>query len=161
MRLVLVLFVQKNQKYLSGYHWGPNLDVFSSLEICFYIEVFCFYLTLLQKYSMNVILDNFPLLGSVVYHQWLSIYLQHENVSKIYMYHQGLCIYLQHENVSSIYVEFSLTTNSPLPFCLLIRLHQLLKSALDLTWKMKFLLAFFVNKEVTSARIFKGCTFFT
>ena len=82
----------------------------SSLVMACKMEAFCFYLTLLQKYDMNVTLDDFPLLGSV-------------------MYHQGLCVYLPHKNVSSIFMLNFLWPQNHL--CHLIRLHHLLISAFD------------------------------
>ena len=57
----------------------------SSLVMVCKMEAFCFYLTLLQKYDMNVNLDDFPLLGSVMYHQGLCVYLLHKHVSSIFM----------------------------------------------------------------------------
>ena len=64
-----------------------------------------------------------------------------------------------------IYVEFSSTAKPFLPFCVLIRLHQLLISFCLWFWKHEkwncCWLSFFINKAVTSAITTKSCTFFT
>ena len=64
-----------------------------------------------------------------------------------------------------IYVEFSSTAKPFLPFCLLIRLHQLLISFCLWFWKQEkwncCWLSFFIDKAVTSAITTKSCTLFT
>ena len=109
------------------------------------LQVFCSYLTYLEKYSMNVTLDDFPLLVSVC------------------TTHQGICTYLQDENVSSILCWIFFDHKPSLPFFLLIRLHYSLISAFDfknLKKEISCWLSFFINNTVTSARATKGGTLF-